>query len=113
MKYELPDFDTLVALSKTNPEALLKIKTEASQSLIDAAPMHCKRRLAGLQFQIDMETRRAKSPMDSCIRVSKMMHQTLGELRSTLQGAIAENFEPAVEDLSQNSATVLPFRNFS
>ena len=34
---------------------------------------HSKRRLKGLQFQIDMERQRSKSAMGACIRLSSLM----------------------------------------
>lgn len=43
-----------------------------------------QRKLRGLQFHIDMEIRRSKTPMAACIKISEMMHGSLSKLRSAL-----------------------------
>ncbi len=90
MDYELPDHETLVELSEKDPEAIEKIRREATEALINRAPEVYQRRLRGLQFQIDMEVRRSKSPMESCLRVSKMMHDSMGKLRHSLNQVTGE-----------------------
>ncbi|MFT5211888.1 MAG: hypothetical protein ACI9CE_003629 [Flavobacterium sp.] len=118
MKYELPDFETLVKLHQSDAKALDQIKKEANEALISSTTGRTQRRLRGLQFQIDMELRLSKSDLDSCIRISQMMHASLGELRSTFQEAFGDevslsNAAPTtLEEQGNNeqaSAKILPF----
>jgi len=91
MKYDLPDFDTLMHLHQNDAKALDQIKKEASEALISGTPESAQRRLRGLQFQIDMELRRSTSDLDGCIRVSEMMQASLAELRTKLQQTFGED----------------------
>lgn len=120
MDYKLPDHETLTELSKSDPKAVEKIRKEAIDAIIRSAPEPYKRRLRGLQFQIDMEVRRSKSPLDSCIRVSAMMHKTLDKMRDSMGELVKsatpsrpeivqpEAVEPAIEE-AQPTAKILPF----
>jgi hypothetical protein len=65
-----------------------------------------------------MELRLSKSDLDGCIRISQMMHASLGELRSTFQEAFGDevslsNAAPTtLEEQGNNeqaSAKILPF----
>ncbi len=77
----LPDFDTLVDLAQNNPEELERLRRREIAKLIAQAPEHTRRRLEGLQFQIDAKRAIHKdSPMGSCITISKMMHESFAEL---------------------------------
>ncbi|HBF07931.1 MAG TPA: DUF3135 domain-containing protein [Gammaproteobacteria bacterium] len=74
-------------LAKEDPEALERLRQEAIEDLISNAPEQHQRRLRGLQFQVDMERQRAKNPMDSCIKISRLMHDSFSKLRDTLNEA--------------------------
>jgi hypothetical protein len=89
MKYDLPCFEELVKIAANNPEKLDEIRELATESLIESAPDRCRLRLRGIQFQVDMEIRRSKSPLDGCVRVFNLMNDTLWRLNSTLNEAIA------------------------
>lgn len=84
---DLPEFDELMKLAKEDPEALEQIRRDAVEDLISNAPEKHQRRLRGLQFQVDMEREKAKNPMDSCVRISKLMHESFSKLRDTLNEA--------------------------
>ena len=87
MPNNIPAFDDLVALSKQNPQELEALRTRLCDQLIDSAPEPQRRRLRGLQFQIDMERRKASNPMAACLRISEMMHASFDELRHKLNEA--------------------------
>ncbi|MCY0966825.1 DUF3135 domain-containing protein [Parathalassolituus penaei] len=100
---QLPSFDELKKLAASNPEQLEKLRAQLIEDTISKAPEQYQRRLRGLQFQIDMERRRARTPMASCIRISKMMHDHLHQLRTTVltaNGDIAAEPAPAAQDNS-------------
>ena len=101
MPKNLPEFEELAALAQNNPEALEALRKEHSDALIDSAPDKFKRRLRGLQFQIDMEIRKAPNPMASCIRISQMMHESFGELRTALNslpGNTTQLYQHEIQD---------------
>lgn len=95
----LPDFDTLVSMHQTDPEALEQLRTELTNELFDKAPAHLRRRLQGLQFRINMELRRAKTPEARCVRLSTLMHDSFMELHESLHNPFA------CLDRKKNSAT--------
>ena len=64
---DMPSFDEMVRLAKNDPETLERIRLKLIEETIAEAPENCHRRLRGLQFQIDMERRRASNPMSACV----------------------------------------------
>ena len=109
MKYEFPDVDTLMEIAKNDPDALDRIKQEAVDDLINSAAEKDQQRLRGLQWQVDMELKKSKNPMEGCIKVSEMMHEKLWELRAALQNQEEGEFEPYFEE--DLNAEILPFRS--
>ena len=102
----LPSFDTMVNMAKNQPEKLEALRQSLIAKVIASAPERSRRRLEGLQFQIDMERRRSQSPMGSCIRISQLMNESLFELYEALDSAIKGNKPKATE---QTLADVIPF----
>lgn len=102
---QLPSFDELKKLAETNPEQLEKLRQQLIENTISAAPEQYQRRMRGLQFQIDMERRRARNPMSSCIRISKMMHDHLYNLRQTIIG----NGNNTDDVVMKSDSSVIPF----
>lgn len=80
----LPDFDELAEMAQQNPDQLEALRLQMIEETISQAEEHKQRKLRGLQFHIDMEIRRAKSPMAACIKISEMMHHSLQNLRASL-----------------------------
>lgn len=81
---ELPDFDHLKHLAETAPDKLEAIRKEYSDYLIQNAPERCQRMLNGLQFKINMVTRRSPNAVNSCIAMSRMMLDSFNELHTSL-----------------------------
>lgn len=114
MTITLPEFDVLQNMAQQDPEGLEQLRRELCDQLIQSAPAAYRRRLRGLQFRIDMERRRAKTPMSACISLSAMMHDSFEKLRQTLNEA-AGNSAPLPADSRESAdllaqAKVLPFR---
>lgn len=84
MQSKLLDFDSLVEMAQKSPEKFESLRIRMIKEVIDGARGTCKQRLEGLQFNIDMEVRRAKTPMAGCIKISQMMHESLAQLRALL-----------------------------
>lgn len=87
MKPELPPFEEMVDLARNRPDELEQLRNRVCESIINEAPVAIRQRLRGLQFQIDMERRRASNPMASCVRISQMMFDSLERLRRLLNDA--------------------------
>ncbi len=70
---EIFDFEYWSTLAKTNPEAFESMRQKYLGELIEQAPGQFKRRMEGLQWQIDLVRDRSPNPMASCLRISQMM----------------------------------------
>ncbi len=115
MHYELPSFDVLKEMAQKDPEALERLRVQLCDQLIQDAPPAYRRKLRGLQFRVDMERRRAKSPMAACIAISGMMHDTFDKLRQALNDAAGRSdglyaVETVAQTSGESAAKVLPFR---
>jgi len=86
MNKPLPSFEQLREMALNNPDALERLRQQHVQAAIEAAPQQYRKRLEGLQFQIDGKRRTAKNPMSSCLTISKMMHDALHQLKVSIQG---------------------------
>jgi hypothetical protein len=98
----LPAFDELVDMARNDPQGLETLRRSLTDAVITAASNEStRRRLQGLQFLVDMERRRATTPLAATIRISEMMCRSLAELRrcmvETLDSSPAEQTadEPA------------------
>lgn len=66
------DFDEWAGLARDNPELFEARRQAVIEGFIQkAAPAH-RARLRGLQFRIDMERRRSRTPMGACIRLYQL-----------------------------------------
>jgi len=67
------DFDEWARLAKANPRAFEARRRALINDYLRQFSDAEQRRLRGLQFRIDMERLRARSPMAACVRLSSMM----------------------------------------
>lgn len=81
-----PNFDQLIQMAETHPEALEQFRQREVEALIAQAPKEMQRRLRGLQFQVDCQRKLHSSPLGSCISISKMMHSSVARLQTALSG---------------------------
>ncbi len=108
MRQELPDFDYLKSLAQDNPEALEALRRDLCQRLIDSAPARLRQRLNGLMFRINMETRRSKNAIHSCVTISRMMMESFSDLHDALRN-IDNSRQPVVTVKNQHEADVIIF----
>jgi len=87
MTKPLPSFEWLRDLAEKDPEALERLRQQYIDETISEAPEHMRHRLRGLQFQVDGKIRLSKNPMQSCIAISKMMHDSLHQMKTYIEGA--------------------------
>ena len=85
MKTELPDFDVLLSMARNRPDELETLRHDLVRSVIDRCASHeGRRRLEGLQFRVDMERERARTPLAACIKVSEMMCRSMADLHRSI-----------------------------
>lgn len=110
MDYAFPDVEALMEIAKKDPGALDRIKQDAVDALIESADESQQQRLRGLQWQVNIELNRSKTPLDACIKISGMMHEKLWELRAALQSEDEREIEAFYESDMEKGAVILPFR---
>ena len=103
---DLPDFDQLVKLAQEDPEALEALRKQLCESLIQQAPESYQQRLRGLQFKIDMERRRAKTPMAACIKLSSLMQDSFYKLRMALNEASSQQAAASAQATGVNTLSL-------
>ncbi len=73
------DFDKWAKLAKENPDAYENKRQQMIQDVIGKSSPKIKRRMQGLQWQIDQVRATSSNPMASCLRISQMMwDKTIG-----------------------------------
>jgi hypothetical protein len=73
------DFDQWMKLAEQDPEAFEKKRRDITQATIKQAPMKMHQRLNGMQWRIDNEIKLAANPMDGCLKVYRMMMDSVYE----------------------------------
>ena len=85
MGQKLPAFDVLVDMARNDPQRLEKLRDKLTSSVIaGAATVQKRKRLEGLQFRVDLERRRARSPLAATIKISEMMCHALADLHRSM-----------------------------
>lgn len=103
----LPAFDVLVDMARNDPQGLETLRRSLTDAVIAAASNDTtRRRLQGLQFRVDMERRRAGTPMAATIRISEMMCQSLADLHRCM---VALDDPEVSLPAPGTAATVIPF----
>lgn len=71
------DFDAWLNLAHTSPQDFESRRREVIEEFISSAPARHQHRLRQLQWRIDMERKRASNPLAACIRINRMMWESL------------------------------------
>jgi hypothetical protein len=107
MTVRLPAFDVLVDMARNDPQGLETLRRSLTNAVITAATSeNARQRLRGLQFRIDMERRRAPTPLAAAVRLSRLMSDSLTDLHRAL--VAPDSFRDNVAAPGQ-SARVIPF----
>ncbi len=110
MKARLPGFDVLVDMARNDPEGLETLRRSLTDAVIAGASSDTtRRRLQGLQFRVDLERRRAGTPLAAAIRISEMMCHSLASLHASMVTP-DEVIESTVTATPTQPANVVPFR---
>ncbi|HEB94448.1 MAG TPA: DUF3135 domain-containing protein [Gammaproteobacteria bacterium] len=102
------DFDFWKQLAKDDPAAFEALRREKVEQLIAQAPKTQRRRLQGLQWQIDQTRKLAVGPMASCLAISNMMWDSLHQL-SLRQHELLSATPDKLQRPQNTAATVLAF----
>ena len=84
------DFDNWSILAKTDPDAFEARRADVIEEFISHAPPDRQMRLRRLQWRIDQVRRTSTTPLSACIRISRMMWDSVlgdGGLLETLKQA--------------------------
>lgn len=106
------DFDDWANLAQRDPDGFEQRRVCLIEDAITQAPPALQPRLRGLQFRVDMERRRARTPMASCVRLSRLMWDSVvGEdgLRDTLNRLAGWQRPVAAKPPQRSPARILPF----
>ena len=106
---ELPDFDTLLDMHRSDPESLDRLREKLTAELVEASSPQTRRRLSGLQFRINMELRRSGNATSRFIRLSAMMQDALAELNYCLNYPLTAGREHKSARQRLPKADILPF----
>ena len=101
------EFDEWANMAEQDPAGFEAMRLQAIEDFIGSAPPAQQERLRRLQWRIDQERRLARTPMNACIRLSRMMwsnvlgpgglRERFEELGELLQGRPAATPEPVAE----------------
>ena len=71
------NFDEWANLATRDPGEFEQRRQNCIEQFIGRYPASRQKRLRGLQFRIDMERKRARTPMGACVKLSSMMWDTV------------------------------------
>ncbi len=110
-EYYVDDFDDWASLADADPDAFERLRRELIEDFIDSAPPDRRERLRCLQWRIEQERARSRTPLGACIRITRMMWE-----RVTSSGGLVEQLQNLSSSLehpgrsSVRSAQVMEFR---
>jgi hypothetical protein len=105
------DFDHWAELARNDPGRFEQMRLAAIEDLICKAPKQQQQRLRCLQWRIDQERRRSSSALGACIRISRMMWDSVagpGGLLETLNRIGEGTADRAPATVPIRSAEVIP-----
>jgi len=107
-----PTINHLISWAESQPELLQDWFEQELNDLIENAPISHQKKLRGLQFRIEMTKRRAKTPIASCIEISKLMYESFYDLKNVLDDTGLAKPNQST-NIKSEKAKVLPFKQKS
>lgn len=102
------NFDDWLKLARNDPQAFEQQRLAYINQEIDKAPEETRRRMYGLQWQVDCIRARARTPLSACLRISGLMWDTvLGD--DGLLNTLRQLSELQTAQGPDRAATVIPF----
>lgn len=110
MASPLPSFDVLMDLAQNDPDKLEEIRQKLSAEIMADATPTLRPKLEGLNFRINMERQRSKNAMQSCLRITALMHDSFDKMRHELD--VLVNPSPAnLHEVSQPEMIMTPSKD--
>jgi hypothetical protein len=111
MEFKADDFniDEWQRLAAQDPQEFERRREAAIRAVIEQAPPEHQARLLCLQARIDLERRRAKTPLGATVRLQSMMWERFGALRAALLMLSEDETVPEEPVPAPTSAKVLQF----
>ncbi len=78
--------DKIQEIASLSLEDLEAFRQKEIEALINSAPEKYRRRLQGIQFQVDAQRQKHSNPLGSCAAISNMMQDSLNKLNTALRG---------------------------
>ena len=98
-------------LAQDDPHAFECARLEAIETLIAAAPLDIQDRLRGLQCRIDLERRKARTPMGAALRLQSLMWDRFESLRAVLNDVGDPDSNGLTPEATRRpSARIIPFQ---
>lgn len=115
MTTRLPAFEVLVDMARNDPEGLETLRRSLTDAVIAGASSDStRRRLQGLQFRVDVERRRAGTPLAAAIRISEMMCHSLASLHASMvtpdELSGGNSITNARTTMGESENNVIPFK---
>lgn len=110
--FNLAEFDHWAHLAVADPDAFEDRRSRLIEAFISSVPAERQPRLRGLQWRIDQIRRRARTPLASCITISRMMWDSIlgeGGLHEVLNIALDGRGALRSDRVTRLSADVLLF----
>lgn len=101
------DFDWWMKLAEHDPKAFEKARQNLIQATINEAPEQMYQRLNGLQWRIDTEIKLATNPLDGCLKVYRMMMDSVYKPGGLLDALTMTDRVPT----SDNSENVIQLKS--
>lgn len=83
----MPSFDELLVMANERPDQLEILRQNMIKEIISKARPQSRKRLEGLQFQIDAQRSIAKTSLAACVKLSSMMMDSFEKMRQELPEA--------------------------
>ncbi|HHH39271.1 MAG TPA: DUF3135 domain-containing protein [Sedimenticola sp.] len=100
------DFDHWAELARDDPDRFEALRQAEIEAVISRAPEAQQQRLRCLQWRIDQERRRAGSALGACIRISRMMWESMAG-----PGGLLETLNRVGENLAGREPAMVPASN--
>lgn len=88
MNIPLPDFDALVALHRSDPEALENFRRHTLREAVEYAPLEHRASLEQLLKRIEEARDAAASPMEAASKAFRMMQESVAQLHGGWEQAL-------------------------
>ena len=103
------DFDHWKQLAKADPQAFESSRKAAIENELDWDHVSNRRELEGLQFRLDMTRRRARTPLEACQNLSRIMLEYFHAQFVPTIGPIGADSDDAQPPGGKSRGRIIPF----